>query len=196
LVRAPGVAPHPTTARHSSRIDTNFVLRISPQERSKLGSCFDLRPGRTQSFALGFLAKPGLSGNRIRVPPPASVIPDARSTGTCLRGVFQPNDFEFGVIVDSQQYLITFCIDLTDQHGIGEGAGKAWSPQTAERSTRKMNYDELEKLRERLVQASQHRPRSKVQEILDRLLGRVDAKLKLKPQPKSISEKDDRGKAA
>jgi hypothetical protein len=100
------------------------------------------------------------------------------------------------VIVDSQQHLITFCIDLTDQHGIGEGAGKAWSPQTAERSTRKMNYDELEKLRERLVQASQHRPRSKVQEILDRLLGRVDAKLKLKPQPKSISEKDDRGKAA
>jgi len=113
-----------------------------------------------------------------------------------LRGVFQPNDFEFGVIVDSQQYLITFCIDLTDQHGIGEGAGKAWSPQTAERSTRKMNYDELEKLRERLVQASQHRPRSKVQEILDRLLGRVDAKLKLKPQPKSISEKEDRGKVA
>jgi hypothetical protein len=61
---------------------------------------------------------------------------------------------------------------------------------------KEMNYDELQKLRERLIQASQRRPRSKVQEILDRLLGRVDTKLKLKPRPKSISESDDSGKAA
>src|ERR1051325_6056257 len=58
LLWAFGFAPHPTAATHSSRIDTNFVLRISPQERSKLGSCFDLRPARTQSFALGFLESP------------------------------------------------------------------------------------------------------------------------------------------
>ena len=64
------------------------------------------------------------------------------------------------------------------------------------KNTRKMNYDELEKLRERLIQASQRRPRSKVQEILDRLLGRVDTKLKLKAQPKSTSANDDSGKAA
>jgi hypothetical protein len=59
-----------------------------------------------------------------------------------------------------------------------------------------MNYDELEKLRQRLIQASQRRPRSKVQKILDRLLGRVDTKLKLKPRQESTSENDDSGKAA
>jgi hypothetical protein len=40
-----------------------------------------------------------------------------------------------------------------------------------------MNYDELQKLRDRLIEASQQRPRSRLQGILDRLLGRVEERL-------------------
>jgi Tfp pilus assembly protein PilN len=61
-----------------------------------------------------------------------------------------------------------------------------------------MTHEELQKLRERLLQASQQRPRSKVQGIVDRLLARVDTMLKTQQRPKqeTISGRDKRGKAA
>lgn len=61
-----------------------------------------------------------------------------------------------------------------------------------------MTHEELQKLRERLVQASQQqRPRSRLQKILDRLLKRVDARVKSEEKhPKPVSDSDHSGKAA
>ena len=61
-----------------------------------------------------------------------------------------------------------------------------------------MTHEELQKLRERLVQASQQqRPRSRLQKILDRLLKRVDARVKSEEkQPEPVSDSDHSGKAA
>ena len=52
-----------------------------------------------------------------------------------------------------------------------------------------MTYEELQKLRERLVQASQQqRPRSRLQKILDRLLKRVEAMVESEEkQPEPVS---------
>lgn len=60
-----------------------------------------------------------------------------------------------------------------------------------------MTYEELQKLRERLVQASQQqRPRSRLQKILGRLLKRVDAMVdSKKKQPEPVSA-DHSGKVA
>ena len=61
-----------------------------------------------------------------------------------------------------------------------------------------MTHEELQKLRERLVQASQQQPpRSRLQKILDRILKRVDAMAdseEKKPEP--VAESDHSGQAA
>ena len=57
-----------------------------------------------------------------------------------------------------------------------------------------MTHEELQKLRERLVQAAQQQiPRSRLQEILDRLLKRVDAMVEFEekqPEPVSADHSD------
>jgi hypothetical protein len=61
-----------------------------------------------------------------------------------------------------------------------------------------MTHEELQKLRERLLQAAQQqRPRSRLQKILDRLLKRVDAMVESEEkQPAPVSASDDSGRAA
>jgi hypothetical protein len=61
-----------------------------------------------------------------------------------------------------------------------------------------MTHEELQKLRERLVQASQQQhPRSRLQKILDRLLKRVDAMVEPEEkQPQPASDSDQSGRAA
>ena len=61
-----------------------------------------------------------------------------------------------------------------------------------------MTHEELQKLRERLVQASQQqRPRSRLQKILDRILRRVDDMVKSEEeQPKPVADSDHSGRAA
>jgi hypothetical protein len=61
-----------------------------------------------------------------------------------------------------------------------------------------MTHEELQKLRERLVEAAQQqRPRSRLQKILDRLLKRVDAMVESeKEHPQPVSRSDDSGRAA
>jgi hypothetical protein len=61
-----------------------------------------------------------------------------------------------------------------------------------------MTHEELQKLRERLVEAAQQqRPRSRLQKILDRILKRVNAKVESeKNQPQPVSQSDDSGRAA
>lgn len=61
-----------------------------------------------------------------------------------------------------------------------------------------MTYEELQKLRERLVQASQQQhPRSRLHKILDRLLKRVDGMVESEEKnPEPISKSDHSGKAA
>jgi hypothetical protein len=60
-----------------------------------------------------------------------------------------------------------------------------------------MTHEELQKLRERLLQASQRqRPRSRLQRILDRLLKRVEAMVESEEkQPEPVSA-DHSGKVA
>jgi hypothetical protein len=60
-----------------------------------------------------------------------------------------------------------------------------------------MTHEELQKLRERLLQASQQqRPRSRLQKILDRLLKRVEAMVESEEkQPEPVSA-DHSGKVA
>ena len=60
-----------------------------------------------------------------------------------------------------------------------------------------MTHEELQKLRERLVEAAQQqRPRSGLQKILDRLLKRVDAMVESEEkQPEPVSS-DHSGKVA
>jgi hypothetical protein len=60
-----------------------------------------------------------------------------------------------------------------------------------------MTHEELQKLRERLLQASQQqRPRSRLQRILDRLLKRVEAMVESEEkQPEPVSA-DHSGKVA
>jgi hypothetical protein len=60
-----------------------------------------------------------------------------------------------------------------------------------------MTHEELQKLRERLVQAAQQQiPRSRLQKILDRLLKRVDAMVEFEEkQPEPVSA-DHSGKVA
>jgi len=57
-----------------------------------------------------------------------------------------------------------------------------------------MTHEELQKLRERLVQAAQQQiPRSRLQKILDRLLKRVDAMVEFEekqPEPVSADHSD------
>jgi hypothetical protein len=61
-----------------------------------------------------------------------------------------------------------------------------------------MTHEELQKLRERLVEAAQQqRPRSRLQKILDRILKRVNSKVESeKNQPQPVSQSDDSGRAA
>lgn len=59
-----------------------------------------------------------------------------------------------------------------------------------------MNYDELQQLRDRLIEASHHRPRSRFREILDRLRGQVDEKLNAEECDRSPNEIRKNGKAA
>lgn len=61
-----------------------------------------------------------------------------------------------------------------------------------------MTHEELQKLRERLVEAAQQqRPRSRLQKILDRLLKRVNAMVESeKEHPQPVSQSDDSGRAA
>jgi len=60
-----------------------------------------------------------------------------------------------------------------------------------------MTHEELQRLRQRLLQASQQqRPRSRLQKILDRLLKRVDAIVESEEkQPEPVSA-DHSGKVA
>jgi len=61
-----------------------------------------------------------------------------------------------------------------------------------------MTHEELQKLRERLVEAAQQqRPPSRLQKILDRILKRVNAMVESeKNQPQPVSQSDDSGRAA
>lgn len=59
-----------------------------------------------------------------------------------------------------------------------------------------MNYDELQKLRNRLIEASQQRPRSRFREILDRLRGQVDEKLNSEETEHAPDQIRKNGKAA
>jgi len=59
-----------------------------------------------------------------------------------------------------------------------------------------MTHEELQKLRERLLQASQQQPRSRLQRILDRLLKRVESTVESEEeQPEPVSA-DHSGKVA
>jgi hypothetical protein len=49
-----------------------------------------------------------------------------------------------------------------------------------------MNHEELQKLRERLIEASQQRPRSRVQHVIDRLVARIDGMLR-KSERRAVS---------
>lgn len=61
-----------------------------------------------------------------------------------------------------------------------------------------MTYEELQALRERLLQASEQRARSKFQEALRRVLARLETRLRThqRPEQATISEDDDAGRAA
>ena len=61
-----------------------------------------------------------------------------------------------------------------------------------------MTHEELQKLRERLIQASQQQqPRSRLQKLLDRILKRVDTMVQSEEkQPEAVSESDHSGQAA
>lgn len=61
-----------------------------------------------------------------------------------------------------------------------------------------MTHEELQKLRERLVEASQQqRPRSRLRKILERLLNRVSAMIDSgEKEPESISESEHSDRAA
>jgi nitrogen-specific signal transduction histidine kinase len=56
-----------------------------------------------------------------------------------------------------------------------------------------MTHEELQKLRERLLQSTQQqRPRSRLQKILDRILKRVNAMVESEEkQPQPVSQSDD-----
>ena len=61
-----------------------------------------------------------------------------------------------------------------------------------------MTYEELQALRERLLQASQRRPRSKFQEAVERTLARLEMMFKIhqRPEQPTISENENAGRAA